>query len=228
MSIFGEPDRFFKAKINYRHERMENFNRKKHWETIYETKALQDVSWYQPKPETSLQFIKENNIPSNAKIIDVGGGDSLFVDHLLDLGYRDITVLDISETAIDRARKRLGDQSRQVKWIVADASDFTPPEKYDFWHDRAAFHFLTNDTEISNYIQTAAENLNPDGIIVIGTFSAEGPKKCSGINITQYSEKDLTSLMNPFFEKISCFTKDHNTPFNTVQNFLFCSFRRID
>lgn len=122
---------------------MEGFDRHVHWENIYKTKQLCEVSWYQPTPTTSLEFIEQFNIPTFAKIIDVGGGDGFFVDHLLNLGYHDITVLDISETAINRAKERLGDKANQVKWIVSDAATFKPTEKYDFWHDRATFHFLT-------------------------------------------------------------------------------------
>lgn len=206
---------------------MENFNRKKHWENIYQTKDLKDVSWFQPIPETSLDFFKQFNVPTNAKVIDIGGGDSLLVDHLLDLGYHDISVLDISAAAIDKAKQRLGDKAKNVKWIVADAATFKPTEKYDFWHDRAAFHFLTDEQEISNYLQTAQESINPTGVLIIGTFSEHGPKKCSGIEIKQYSETTMTDLLKKFFEKIKCITVDHKTPFGTIQNFVFCSFRKF-
>lgn len=206
---------------------MENFDRKKHWENIYKTKELKDVSWFQPTPETSLDFFKRFNVPSTAKVIDIGGGDSFLVDHLLDLGYQDISVLDISAAAIERAKQRLGEKAKKVKWIVADAATFKPTEKYDFWHDRAAFHFLTDEQEISNYLQTAQENINSTGILVIGTFSEQGPKKCSGIEIKQYSESSMTDRLKKFFEKIICITVDHKTPFDTIQNFVFCSFRKL-
>lgn len=178
---------------------MENFDRKKHWENIYHTKELKDVSWFQPTPESSLNFIKQFNVPTNAKLIDIGGGDSFLVDHLLDLGYQDISVLDISAAAIDRAKQRLGEKAKKVKWIVADAATFKPTEQYDFWHDRAAFHFLTNEKEISNYLETAEQNINPTGVLVIGTFSEQGPEKCSGIEIKQYSETTMTDRLKKFF-----------------------------
>ncbi len=206
---------------------MEIFDRKKHWENIYKTKDLKDVGWFQPTPDTSLDFIKQFNVPTTAKIIDIGGGDSYLVDHLLNMGYQDISVLDISEAAINRAKQRLSDKATNVKWIVADAANFKPTEKYDFWHDRAAFHFLTNEQEISNYLKAAQENINPSGVLVIGTFSEQGPKKCSGIEIKQYSETTMTNLLKKFFEKIKCITVDHKTPFGTIQNFVFCSFRKI-
>lgn len=207
---------------------MERFDRKKHWENIYQTKELKEVSWFQPTPETSLNFLKQFNTPVTAKIIDIGGGDSFLVDHLLDLGYTDITVLDISAAAIERAKQRLGEKAKKVKWIVADAATFKPTEKYDFWHDRAAFHFLTDDQEILNYLKTAQQNLNPRGIFVIGTFSEQGPKKCSGIEIKQYSETTMTERLKMFFEKINCITVDHKTPFGTLQNFVFCGFRKLE
>lgn len=206
---------------------MDNFDRKKHWENIYTTKELCDVSWYQPTPTTSLEFLKQFNVDRAAKIIDVGGGDSFLADRLLEMGYQDITVLDISSASLDRAKQRLGDKASKVKWIVADAAAFQPTEQYDFWHDRAAFHFLTEDNEINNYINTIKSHLKPTGILVIGTFSENGPKKCSGIDIKQYSEKTMTERLQQFFEKIKCITVDHKTPFDTIQNFIFCSFKKL-
>ena len=203
---------------------MKNIDRKKHWENIYQTKDLKDVSWYQPTPTTSLDFLKQFNIPSNAKIIDIGGGDSFLVDHLLNLGYQDITVLDISAASLDRAKQRLGSKASIVKWIVADVSIFEPTEKYDFWHDRAAFHFLTQEQEITNYIDTVQKSISPNGILVIGTFSELGPQKCSGLEIKQYSETSMTNRLKRFFDKVKCIAVDHQTPFNTIQNFIFCSF----
>jgi ubiquinone/menaquinone biosynthesis C-methylase UbiE len=207
---------------------MENFDRKKHWENIYQTKELKDVSWFQPTPTTSLDFIKQFNIPTSAKIIDVGGGDSFFVDNLLELGYQDITVVDISESALDRAKQRLGDSADKVKWIVADAASLKLTEKYDFWHDRAAFHFLTQEQEIENYIDTVQQCVNPGGKLVIGTFSENGPKKCSGIEIKQYSEDSMNERFGKYFRKIDCITVDHKTPSGSVQNFIFCSFTRME
>ncbi len=207
--------------------KMENFNRKKHWETIYQTKQFEDVSWFQPTPETSLSFFKELNIPTSAKIIDIGGGDSFLVDNLLGLNYQDLTVLDISATALDKAKLRLGERADKVKWIVADVATFRPTEKYDFWHDRAAFHFLTQELEVENYLNTVQRSIQPTGVFVIGTFSEQGPKKCSGIEIKQYSETTMTDRLAKFFEKIKCIKVDHKTPSDTIQNFIFCSFKKL-
>lgn len=206
---------------------MQLFDRHQHWENIYQAKKLSEVSWYQPTPATSLAFFKEFKVPLTAKIIDIGGGDSLLVDHLLNLGYKDITVLDISETAIERAKTRLGDRAQRVTWIVADATTFQPTQKYDFWHDRAAFHFLTSDNDIDAYLETVQQNLRPNGILVIGTFSENGPKKCSGIDIHQYSERSMIARLQKFFTKIKCSTVDHTTPSGTIQNFIFCSFKKM-
>lgn len=206
---------------------MENLDRKKHWENIYQTKNLKEVSWYQPTPTTSLDFLKQFDIAITAKIIDIGGGDSFLVDHLLDLGYTDLTVLDISAASLARAKQRLGDRASKVKWIVADAATYKPTEQYDFWHDRTAFHFLTQEQEITNYIDTLQKSIKSTGVLVIGTFSEQGPKKCSGIDIKQYSETTMTDRLKKFFEKVKCITVDHQTPFDTIQNFIFCSFKKL-
>jgi ubiquinone/menaquinone biosynthesis C-methylase UbiE len=207
---------------------MDNFNRKSHWENIYQTKEFNEVSWYQPQPTTSLDFIKDANLSKDSKIIDIGGGDSYLVDHLIALDYTDITVLDISQAAIERAKKRLGKDSIKVKWIVADASNFKPKEKYDLWHDRAAFHFLTQENEIENYIETLNQYLQPNGFVIIGTFSEQGPTKCSGIEIKQYSELTISERFSKYFTKTKSLIVDHNTPFDTIQNFVFCSFKKSE
>lgn len=206
---------------------MEDFDRKRHWETIYQTKELKEVSWYQPTPSTSLDFFKQWSVPKDAKIIDIGGGDSYLADYLLESGYQDITVLDISAAAINKAKLRLGEKAKKVNWIVSDVVSFTPSETYDVWHDRAAFHFLTEEEEIFSYIQTAHKSLKPEGKMVIGTFSEQGPKKCSGLDIRQYSESTLTRRLEIGFEKMECKRVDHTTPNGTVQNFVFCSFRKL-
>lgn len=202
-------------------------NKKQHWENVFTTKAANEVSWYEPKPIISLQFLQEYNIAKTAAIIDIGAGDSFFVDNLLELGYQNITVLDISQTALNKAKTRLAEKATKVKWIVADAADFTPTDQYDFWHDRAAFHFLTTENEIENYVATIKQSMTPSGVLVIGTFSEDGPKKCSGIEIKQYTETTMTERLKKYFNKVKCITVDHLTPSNTLQNFIFCSFKKI-
>ncbi len=205
---------------------MNEFDRKAHWEKIYTTKELNEVSWYQPKPLTSLHYILSFHLPLDASIIDVGGGDSFLVDELLELGYTNISVLDISEAAIERAKNRLGEKSVLVKWIIADASNFTPSEQYDCWHDRAAFHFLTSTEEVNHYTNTVSLAIKENGYFIIGTFSEEGPTTCSGIAIEQYSAEKLEKTFSSHFNKISCEMVNHTTPFNTVQSFCFCKFQK--
>jgi len=203
-------------------------NRKAHWDQIYQTKNLHEFSWYQAVPLTSLNYIRQLGLPLDSKIIDIGGGDSLLVDHLLDLGYQNITVLDISESAIERAQKRLGERATKVTWITADASDFQTDEIYDLWHDRAAFHFLTEEPEINAYVETARSHIRPGGFLIMGTFSETGPTKCSGVDIRQYSAWSLTQRFQPDFEKLECQQVNHTTPSGRNQNFTFCRFRRIE
>lgn len=197
-----------------------------HWNTIYSTKQPDEVSWTQDVPETSLEFIHSFHLPKSARIIDIGGGDSKLVDFLLAEGFKNITVLDISESALERAKKRLGANAGKVQWIVSDITEFTPGETYDVWHDRAAFHFLTTEPQIKKYLSIAKQAVDDEGFVTIGTFSPDGPKKCSGLEIKQYSEDTLTEELQNGFKKIRCITEDHVTPFHTTQNFLFCSFKR--
>ncbi len=200
--------------------------RKEHWEKLYSTKELQEVSWYQSTPQASLDFIAGFNLPKDAAIIDIGGGDSFLTDRLLEAGFTNITVLDISEAAIDRAKQRLGDKAGLVKWIVSDITEFNPTGLYDFWHDRATFHFLTTKEEAERYIDIAAKAISKNGKMLIGTFSESGPEQCSGLPVKQYTEETLVSLISKWFQKVRCIHIDHTTPFNTVQNFLFCSFKK--
>ena len=201
-----------------------NDNKKSHWEHIYDVKTPEEVSWTQEKPETSLNFIHSFGMDKTAKIIDIGGGDSKLVDFLLEEGYENISVLDISANALERAKNRLGNKAEKVTWIVADITEFEPTEQYDIWHDRAVFHFLTEENDIKKYQDLVAKAVKEK--MVIGTFSTNGPLKCSGLEIKQNDETSLTSTFKNNFEKIDCFTIDHKTPFDTIQNFIFCSFNR--
>ncbi len=198
--------------------------KKEHWNIVYTTKRPDEVSWTQETPKTSLDFIHSYGLPKTASIIDVGGGDSKLVDYLLDEGYENITVLDISDKALERAKARLGKKSEKVKWVVSDVTEFQPGTTYDVWHDRATFHFLTTTEQISKYLSIARNAVR--GYLTIGTFSENGPKKCSGLEIKQYTETQLQGQLAEGFSKIRCITEDHITPFNTAQNFLFCSFKR--
>jgi SAM-dependent methyltransferase len=201
-----------------------NLERKKHWETVYETKNPDQVSWTQETPKTSLGFIHSFGLDKTAKIIDIGGGDSNLVDYLLDEGFENVTVLDISEKALEKAKKRLGEKATKVTWIVSDITEFEPNMTFDVWHDRATFHFLTTTEQVKKYMKIARNSVS--GFLTIGTFSQNGPEKCSGLEIKQYNEEELTSELNNGFDKVKCVTEDHLTPFETTQNFLFCGFKR--
>ncbi|MEO8760983.1 MAG: class I SAM-dependent methyltransferase [Bacteroidia bacterium] len=199
---------------------------KEHWEKVYATKTENEVSWFQAYPKTSMEFLELFNLPLDANIIDIGGGDSHFVDALLDKGYTNIYVLDLSANAIERAKKRLGENAAKVNWIVSDVTDFEPAVKFDFWHDRAAFHFLTSEDKIYKYVLIAERAINQNGYLILGTFSENGPTKCSGLEIKQYNETSMSARFEIAFDRIKCITENHTTPFNTIQNFLFCSFKK--
>ena len=199
-------------------------NYKAHWENVYETKSPNEVSWTQAKPKTSIDLINSFNLPKSSSIIDVGGGDSLLVDFLLEEGYENITVLDISSKAIERAKKRLGAKAKKIKWIVSNVTEFNPSNNFDVWHDRATLHFLNDSNEINKYVGLVKKSVNKN--LVIATFSDEGPLKCSGIEIVQYTAEKMANLFNDCFEKIDSFKQNHTTPFNTKQNFIFCTFMK--
>jgi ubiquinone/menaquinone biosynthesis C-methylase UbiE len=199
---------------------------KDHWEKIYETKEESDFSWFQAYPKTSIEFIHLFNLPKDAKIIDIGGGDSHLVDALIELGYTHIYVLDISAKAIERAKARLGNKAELVEWIVSDITAYQSDVVFDFWHDRAAFHFLTTETQIIRYLSIVNTAIKSEGFLVLGTFSENGPTKCSGLEIKQYTEASMSALFQKDFKRIKCVEENHTTPFNTMQNFVFCSFQK--
>ena len=197
---------------------------KEHWENVYTTKQPNEVSWTQEKPTHSLDLIKKCGFDKRVKIIDVGGGDSNLVDFLLDLGYQNITILDISEKAIERAQQRLGKRAEQVTWIVSDIVEFEPEENYGIWHDRAAFHFLTSENQVEKYLSIVSKSVINN--LILGTFSEDGPLKCSGLEISQYTLEKMDAIFGEKFNILESFKDNHRTPFNTTQNFLYCRFAR--
>lgn len=205
--------------INFEQE-----NYKNHWENVYETKNPDDVSWTQKIPQTSLDLIEEAAKGKSSKIIDIGGGDSNLTDFLLEKGFENISVLDISAKALEKAKERLGSQAENVDWIATNITEFEPQIMYGIWHDRAAFHFLTTEEEIKKYAEIVKNAVSDT--LIIGTFSVNGPQKCSGLPIVQYNEDDLKSIFSESFELVKSFTENHITPFNTVQNFIFCQFKK--
>ncbi|KIA96792.1 SAM-dependent methyltransferase [Flavobacterium sp. KMS] len=201
-------------------------NNKQHWENVFTTKTPNEVSWTQEYPKTAIDYIENIKLSKTANIIDVGGGDSNLVDALLDKGFLNIWILDISAAALEKTKTRLGEKANSVHWIVSDITEFIPDVKFDFWHDRAVFHFLTNHESINKYVSIISNAVNPNGHFLLGTFSENGPLKCSGLEIKQYSEKNMKDTFQKSFETIKCFTEDHITPFNTTQNFQFCGFKK--
>lgn len=201
-------------------------NNKSHWENVFATKKPNEVSWTQKYPKTSIEYLEKLNLSKTANIIDVGGGDSNLVDALLEKGYENIWVLDISEFALERAKKRLGDKANLVHWIVSDITEFKPTVTFDFWHDRAVFHFMTEKESINKYVTIVSNAITDHGSFLLGTFSENGPLKCSGLEIKQYSENAMKQTFDSHFEAIQCFTENHTTPFNTKQNFQFCGFKK--
>jgi len=199
-------------------------DRKSHWDNVFRSKSPQEVSWTQDVPGTSLEMIRQLNLPKTAQVIDVGSGDGRLVDNLLDEGFTNISILDISGEALEKVRSRLGKRASLVKWIISDILDFNPSIKYDLWHDRAAFHFLTEADEVRKYVNTATQHIS--GYLTIATFSDEGPDTCSGLNVKKYTEELLQEELSQGFKKVKCIKKDHTTPFQTRQNFLFCTFKK--
>lgn len=199
-------------------------NKKQHWENVFQTKKPNEVSWTEKHPKTSLDCINALTVDKKLPIIDIGGGDSYLVDVLLEKGYTDISVLDISEKALQRAQDRLGSRSNEVTWIVSDVLDFTPQKKYAVWHDRASFHFLTQSEDILKYTQLVNQVVS--NALVIGTFSTSGPIKCSGLPITQYNCAHLSKNFEGEFEMLNCVEVTHTTPFDTLQNFIFGSLQK--
>ena len=198
---------------------------KEHWNKIYTINPPGAYSWNEEIPSTSLDFIRGFNLPRDASIIDVGGGDSKLVDCLLGDGYNNITVLDISAESITRAKLRLGEKSKSVQWIESDILQFHTGKKFDLWHDRAVFHFLTNEEQVNSYLGIV--NKLAAGFLVIGTFSSSGPEKCSGLPVKRYDVESLERTFSDSFKKIRCINADHFTPLNIPQNFSFCSFKRM-
>ena len=199
---------------------------KAHWETVYQTKSADQVSWTQKYPQLAIDYLNELNLPKDATIIDIGGGEAAFAEAVLELGYTNISVLDISEAALAKAKQRLAAKSDKIKWIVCDILDFKPTEKYDFWYDRAVFHFLTDEKDIKKYTQIVNAAVSENGDFLLGTFSENGPFKCSGLEITQYSEASMKETFSENFLAQRCFTQEHQTPFDSIQNFQFCGFKK--
>ncbi|PWE75610.1 SAM-dependent methyltransferase [Bradyrhizobium sp. SUTN9-2] len=201
-------------------------DRSNHWDHVYATKGEAEVSWYQDSPAISLAMIRAAGSDRDTTIIDVGGGASRLVDALLQDGYRDIAVLDLSANALAAAKKRIGPAASTVDWIVADATTWRPTRTYDVWHDRAAFHFLTDPRDRVAYVERLRSAVRPGGHVIIGTFAPDGPEKCSGLPVQRHDSASLAAELGPEFKLVETRSETHHTPWHSTQAFQFSRFRR--
>jgi SAM-dependent methyltransferase len=196
---------------------------KTHWDTVYTTKVADAVSWYRPHLDRSLSLIQRVTPSPLTSIIDVGGGESTLVDDLLRIGYRDLSVLDISQEAIDATKARLADSAKHVAWWVADITNASLPEnRYDLWHDRAVFHFMTTAEQRGAYVDLVARCVKRGGHVIVATFGPQGPTKCSGLDVVRYDQESLHHEFGPRYRLVESNVELHDTPFGTVQQFLYC------
>lgn len=198
-------------------------DRQQHWESVYRNRATNEVSWFQPHAASSLRLIQDTGAGLDARIIDVGGGASVLVDDLLDAGYRHLTVLDLSESALAEARKRLGGRASQVSWLASDITQASlPANAYDVWHDRAVFHFLTDPADRARYVQQVLHAVKPGGHVIVATFGPGGPLQCSGLDVVRYSPDTLHAEFGAPFRLLRHETEVHHTPTGKEQEFVYC------
>lgn len=202
-------------------------NSKQHWEGVYNTKKPGEVSWYQIDPAVSLDMLASTKISLGQKIIDVGAGASVLVDKLLEQGFKDITVLDISLKAIEYSQERLKENASKIKWIEADITDLEPPEQYDVWHDRAVFHFLTNPQDRKKYVHIMGKAVKAGGHVIIAAFSLDGPLKCSGLDVERYDSRKMERELGSAFELVKAIDEVHKTPWDKEQKFTYCHFKKV-
>jgi SAM-dependent methyltransferase len=206
---------------------MTDANRKSHWETVYTTKGETEVSWFQENAAPSLELIDLARATPESTVVDIGGGASRLVDSLLARGFRHLTVLDISNAALEAARARLGDRAGEVQWVVADVTRWSPVQSFDIWHDRAAFHFLTDAADRAVYVARMKQAVKPGGHAIIATFALDGPEKCSGLPVKRYDAASLASELGDGFALVDSRRHDHATPWDSTQRFQFSIFRRM-
>lgn len=205
---------------------MSTLERQAHWQNVYLSKGERDVSWFQESPAIFLDLIKATGVGPDASIIDIGGGASRLVDALLIDGFRALTVLDLSEKALAASRDRLGSRADQVTWIVADVTAWQPAKEYDVWHDRAAFHFLTEPSDRAKYAECMRKAVRPGGHVIIGTFALDGPERCSGLPVVRHGSGSIGEMLGRSFNFIETRRHDHQTPLGAIQHFQFSRFQR--
>ncbi len=204
---------------------MQSEGRQAHWEGVYSKKGENEVSWFQENPAPSLELIAQTGATQASAIIDIGGGASRLVDNLLDRGFDDVTVLDLSQAALEAAKGRLGGLVARVHWIVADATVWEPLRAYDIWHDRAAFHFLTEDRDRAAYVARLERALKAGGYAIIATFALDGPERCSGLPVVRYDPASLGQILGRTFQLVDTRRHTHATPWGSDQSFQFSVFR---
>jgi SAM-dependent methyltransferase len=204
---------------------MQSESRQAHWQNVYTKKGENEVSWFQENPAPSLELIAQFDATPTSAILDIGGGASRLVDHLIDRGFRDVTVLDLSEAALEAAKARLGSLAAQVHWIVADATVWKPQKAYEIWHDRAAFHFLTEDRDRAAYVSRLERALEMGGYAIIATFALDGPEQCSGLPVVRYDPAGLGQTLGRAFQLVHTRRHAHATPWGSDQSFQFSVFR---
>jgi SAM-dependent methyltransferase len=207
---------------------MKNDSRQAHWENVYSSKGENEVSWFQDSPAPSLALIAEIGAAHSSAIVDIGGGASRLVDHLIDRGFLDVTVLDLSAAALEAAKARLGERAGRARWLVADATTWQPSRTYDIWHDRAAFHFLTEERDRAGYIARLRQGLKIGGHAIIATFALDGPEKCSGLPVMRYDAARLAETLGAGFKLQQNRRDDHATPWGSQQRFQFGVFERVE
>jgi 2-polyprenyl-3-methyl-5-hydroxy-6-metoxy-1,4-benzoquinol methylase len=207
---------------------MQSTDRQGHWQNVYTTKAESEVSWFQESPAASIELIMQTGATPGSAVIDIGGGASRLVDNLVDQGFEDVTVLDVSDAALQVARTRLGERAARVDWIVADVTRWEPPRTYDIWHDRAALHFLTEENDRTAYVARLKQALKVGGHAIIATFALDGPERCSGLPVVRYDPESLGRILGPSFQLTDRRQHKHATPWGTEQSFQFSVFRRTD
>jgi 2-polyprenyl-3-methyl-5-hydroxy-6-metoxy-1,4-benzoquinol methylase len=205
---------------------MSEFLRKNHWGKVYQKKKTKEVSWFQLNPKTSIELILSLNPEKEDSIIDIGGGDSLLADNLVEFGFKRIFVLDISSEALERSRDRLYNKREYLNWLHSDVTDFKTDLRFNIWHDRATFHFLTDSEDIKKYITAAEEFIKPNGYMILSTFSMRGPNKCSGLDVKQYSKESMIRTFENGFDFVESLDEVHTTPSSVKQNFIYCLLRR--
>ena len=206
---------------------MASESRQAHWENVYTSKGENEVSWFQESPTPSLALIAAIGAPNSA-LVDIGGGASRLVDHLIERGFHDVTVLDLSAAALEAAKARLGERAARAQWLVADATTWQPSRTYDIWHDRAAFHFLTEEQDRADYIARLKQALKVGGHAIIATFALDGPEKCSGLPVMRYDAARLGQMLGPGFKLLQSHGNDHATPWGSHQQFQFSVFQRVE